>query len=767
MRSPRTLPLQGGGVSEGIQERLRGSLVPAVPVPRTASGRLHEAAQESYAAYMAEQPVAGVAVWVHTGRGPYLDRETRSRVLRSWRQAMGPGRPVIAGAGALPQTPDYDRAAARMAAEAADGGADALLAFPPVAHRGDRDRIVAYHRSLAEVGLPLLLFYLYEAAGGVTYDRETLRDLFALPGVAGIKMATLDSVMTFQDVAALIRSEYPGMLLITGEDRFLGYSLLCGAEGALIGMGAALPGPQAALLRAHLAGEDAAFLRLTRAVDAFAQATFRAPMEGYIRRMLWALADTGVLPEEATHDPHGPELPAWEREDVRRATRAFADSLRVPPEAARLRATRTLIARGVTSSTTFAKELPERPRLSDAERRQVTVDAERYANAMPADPAAVIRETYGLEIAAEYAGRPIKNPFGKASGQLSLNRRQVRRDAEGGLGFVVLKTVIAQDETGDQSMAAWAIPATRMRVERIRGADGTEGWTVTWKGRGWSESFDAYLALLREAAAIGAEAGMVVAPSVKYHLPGPGEGPFREGEYRHTTRALQAAWAAVDPGPMPLEKDFSPTLAGDDRSREQAQILAWLTEVPGLIRAAATGPGVTLGVKVMNARFDDAFQLAMLRAVSERPQPPPDFLVYANRLFDPEREFEGTRGVAYGGPDLSARNLRGLDLWRAAGGPTLPISATGDILTGRRAMEYALRGASSCQMHTLFQLPDTEFAARTRNKSAAVLHHLLFHPESGLIPWMLHLRRLAGRDRLAWLELPGLARERASSRGND
>jgi hypothetical protein len=35
----------------------------------------------------------------------------------------------------------------------------------------------------------------------------------------------------------------------------------------------------------------------------------------------------------------------------------------------------------------------------------------------------------------------------------------------------------------------------------------------------------------------------------------------------------------------------------------------------------------------------------------------PDFLVYANRLFDPDREFDGVRGIAYGGPDLSARNL--------------------------------------------------------------------------------------------------------------
>jgi 4-hydroxy-tetrahydrodipicolinate synthase len=139
-------------------------------------------------------------------------------------------------------------------------------------------------------------------------------------------MATLDSVMTFQDVARLIAAEFPDTVLITGEDRFLGYSLLCGAQGALIGMGAALPRPQAALLRSAYRQVDIpTFCHLTREVDAFAQATFRAPMEGYIRRMLWALADTGVIPEEATHDPHGPALADWEREDVRHATRRLAE----------------------------------------------------------------------------------------------------------------------------------------------------------------------------------------------------------------------------------------------------------------------------------------------------------------------------------------------------------------------------------------------------------------------------------------------------------
>jgi 4-hydroxy-tetrahydrodipicolinate synthase len=307
-----------------MKERLRGGLFPAVPVPRREDGMLDAAAQEAYAGWMAGQPVAGAAVWVHTGRGLLITPEMRREVLRSWRAALGPDRLLIAGAGAPVNEAQYDAVAVRMAEEAAAGGADALLCFAPVPYRAEPAKIVAYHRALAAVGLPLILFFLYEAAGGVTYTPEVLRELFALPGVVGIKMATLDSVMTYQDVASLIRSEFPDTVLITGEDRFLGYSLQMGAQAALIGMGAAVPAPQAALVRAAVEGDAPRLLALTRAVDAFGQVTFRAPMEGYIRRMLWALADTGVLPEAAAHDPDGPPLASTEREEVRRAALALA-----------------------------------------------------------------------------------------------------------------------------------------------------------------------------------------------------------------------------------------------------------------------------------------------------------------------------------------------------------------------------------------------------------------------------------------------------------
>jgi dihydroorotate dehydrogenase len=364
---------------------------------------------------------------------------------------------------------------------------------------------------------------------------------------------------------------------------------------------------------------------------------------------------------------------------------------------------------------------------------------------LPADPGAYIAERYGLDITGRYAGRAIKNPFGKASGQLSLHIKQVQADAEAHLGFVVLKTVIAEDETGAQMMKAWAIKETRMLVEPIAGKTMPAlGWTVSWKGRGWHESFDSYLTFVRQAVALGLEHGMPVAPSVKYHLPGPGEADFRVAEYTHTTRTLLNAWrGAGENGPMLLEKDFSPTLAGDDLSRQRDLIVTWLTKVPGLIRGAVAPGEVVLGMKVMNAMFDDAFQVELLRAAALGS----DYLVCFNRLFDPAREFEGKVGVAYGGPDLSARNLRVLKQARLAGLRLPEISGTGDVCSGKMALKYALLGAESLQMHTFFQLPDPYYANNNASKPARAMHRLLFHPADGLVPWMLYLKDRTGISR--------------------
>lgn len=392
------------------------------------------------------------------------------------------------------------------------------------------------------------------------------------------------------------------------------------------------------------------------------------------------------------------------------------------------------------------------PKLHTKDAARLQSDFERLRLPRPLEP--YVLETFGIDLSTFYGGVRIKNPFGKASGQLSMTCPQVGKDAQAGLGFVVLKTVIAQDDSGAQSMREWAIPETRMHLERIRGRSGEEGWTVTWTGRGWSGTFESYRQLFDESLALARPSNMLVVPSVKYHLPTPQENCWKEAEYSFTTRSLLEIWSRHHGAAlMPIEKDFSPTLAGSSRAALEVKIIEWLRTVPRLIRCAA--PDRTcVGLKVFNALFGDPFQLQMLETLHSLVpgQDQSDFLIYANRLFDPSRSFEGKTGVAYGGPDLSDRNLAVLENFLShhsraqsqfqepAAPPLLPFSATGDIHSGRIAAEYLLRGASSFQMHTLFQLSDAEFMMKIGTKAEKALHLLLFHPQEGFLAWLLDLR---------------------------
>ena len=326
--------------ASGLAERLAHGLVPAAPVPHRADGAFDAAAHDAYAAWMARQRVAGVAVWAHTGRGLHLPEETAAAVLSSWRRALGPERLVVAGAGARPRAASGQRAArvtppadplgltafviertVAMARQARDLGADAILALPPVllANLEDHEsRIVDVHAALADVGLPVLAFWLYPAAGGCAYGPRLVERLLALPHVAGLKVATLDSVVRFQEIAARFP---PGKLLVTGEDRFLGYSLMMGARCALVGLGAARTALPAGLVETHARGDHARFLRLAEDCDRLGAAAFCEPVDGYPRRMLGLLAADGVIPREAAFDPYGPAVPAAQLEAAERVAR--------------------------------------------------------------------------------------------------------------------------------------------------------------------------------------------------------------------------------------------------------------------------------------------------------------------------------------------------------------------------------------------------------------------------------------------------------------
>ena len=71
------------------------------------------------------------------------------------------------------------------------------------------------------------------------------------------------------------------------------------------------------------------------------------------------------------------------------------------------------------------------------------------------------------------------------------------------------------------------------------------------------------------------------------------------------------------------------------------------------------------------------------------------------------------------------------------------LSGTGNIHSGRMILDYALRGCSSVQLHTFFQLPLEEYPATGGSRTQRALHALIFDPRDGLLAVMLE-REAAG-----------------------
>lgn len=303
--------------------RLRWSLVAAAATPMRADGSTDPDVCEAYFGQLVRGGAGGLAIAAHTGRGDRLSVATKAELVR---RAATLGVPVLAGVGGSAEGPDHDL---EWAAAAGPAGADALLVFPPT--ETDPDAVVAHHEAVARAsGLPLVAFDLYTRP----HPLDTLGRVLDLPDVCAFKPARLHDAIACQETIAAARSR--GLLVLTGEDRMFGASLMWGAEGALIGLAAAsvqitVAAVQTFAAAVHTSARDAAarFLEVSAIVDEVARVTFRPPYEGYVQRMLWLAADEGILPAEFAVDPYRPaELDDAERDEVVRVVRQCRDQVR-------------------------------------------------------------------------------------------------------------------------------------------------------------------------------------------------------------------------------------------------------------------------------------------------------------------------------------------------------------------------------------------------------------------------------------------------------
>jgi 4-hydroxy-tetrahydrodipicolinate synthase len=294
---------------------LRG-IIPATVLPMTADYQPDLEALEPYLNWVIDQGPVALAINVDTGEGPHLSDREKQAVLEAAASVARHRCGIVAGIGG-----PYTAAAVEQARIAKAAGVDAIMVFPIPVFQGrplDPKIPYEYHRAIARaVDLPMILFQLQPALGGVEYPREVLLKLLEIDTVVAIKEASFDA-MKFVQTRAILDQAPRKITLLTGNDNFILHSFILGAEGALIGFGTLLTAQQVQMYQAAMAHDYDSAFRLSEIVQPLADAIFAPPVSNYRARTKEALVMLGVLPNAIVRPPLLP-LSAEEREMTRQA----------------------------------------------------------------------------------------------------------------------------------------------------------------------------------------------------------------------------------------------------------------------------------------------------------------------------------------------------------------------------------------------------------------------------------------------------------------
>src|SRR5688500_6239823 len=193
--------------------------------------------------------------------------------------------------------------AARLAKMAAQGGASALLVFPPgITTFGQRPEMaLAHFKRIADAtDLPLILFQ-YPLAGGQGYPLSTLtRILDEVPSVRAIKDWCANPQLHERQIRVL---QSRSVNVLTTHSSWLLSSLVLGCNGLLSGSGSVIADLQAQLFRAVKAGRLDEAKKLHDRITPTAEVFYAEPWVDMHNRMKEALVLLGRLPRAVVRPP--------------------------------------------------------------------------------------------------------------------------------------------------------------------------------------------------------------------------------------------------------------------------------------------------------------------------------------------------------------------------------------------------------------------------------------------------------------------------------
>jgi 4-hydroxy-tetrahydrodipicolinate synthase len=306
------MPRHKGYVPHGV--------IPAVLLPFQDDLAIDEAAFRKHLRDVAAiEGISAITINAHSTEVASCTFDEQRRVLEIAQDEIGGSVPLINGIWA-----DGSIEAARIAHMAAEGGASALLVFPPAPFTLGQSPAMAlahFKRIADATDLPLVAFQ-YPLATGQGYPKDTLLQLCEqVPTIRAIK-DWINNVPHHEWHVRTLQSLPRPVNVLTTHSAWLFSSLVLGCNGLLSGSGSVIADLQAALFRAVKANDLTEAKRLNDRIYPLMRVFYADPAIDMHNRMKESLFLLGRLPPAVVRPP----LVKLETAEIARIRNALIES---------------------------------------------------------------------------------------------------------------------------------------------------------------------------------------------------------------------------------------------------------------------------------------------------------------------------------------------------------------------------------------------------------------------------------------------------------
>src|SRR5438445_5458857 len=217
------------------------------------NGGLDEQSFRSLVDWQIAEGTHGLVPVGTTGESPTLSHDEHRRVVQ-WCVEQADGRvPVVAGAGS-----NSTREAVELSQHAEEVGADAVLIVAPYYNKPTQEGLYQHFKAINDaIGIPIIIYNI-PARSVIDMSVDTMKRLFELKNIAGVKDATASMVRVSQQ-----RQEMgSGFNQLSGEDATALGFMAHGGHGCISVTANVAPRLCAEFQDACLKGEYAAALKL-------------------------------------------------------------------------------------------------------------------------------------------------------------------------------------------------------------------------------------------------------------------------------------------------------------------------------------------------------------------------------------------------------------------------------------------------------------------------------------------------------------------------